>query len=87
MQNLIGKLYDKVIYTENDCIEFGKRLDNVVEETIAPLHENMSEADVETIKEMIYRIVSVAERDGFRLGINATATFIAEALTGVIVTE
>lgn len=87
MKDLIGKLYDKVIYTEDDCIELGKRLDDVVEETIAPLRETMSEADVETIKEMIYRIVSVAERDGFRLGVNATATFIAEALTGVVTTE
>lgn len=46
MQDLIGKLYDKIVCTEDDCIEFGKRLDDVVEETIAPLRERMNEDDV-----------------------------------------
>ena len=87
MQDLIGKLYDKVVCTENDCIELGKRLDEVVEETIEPLRENMCEDDVEMVKEMIYKVLYVAEKDGFRLGVHATVKFISEALTDVVTTE
>lgn len=87
MQDLIGKLYDNIVSTEDDSIKLGKRLDKVVEESIVPLRETMSEDDVETIKEMIYKVVSVAERDGFRLGVNATVTFVLEALVGVITTK
>ena len=71
MQDLIGKLYDKIVCTEDDSINLGMRLDDVVEETIAPLRESMGEDDVETIKEMIYKVVYVAEKDGFRLGAHA----------------
>lgn len=35
MQDLICKMYDKIVCTEDDCIELGKRLDEVVEETTA----------------------------------------------------
>lgn len=87
MQDLIGKLYDKIVCTEDDCIELGKRLDDVVGETIAPLHESMSEDDVEAIKEMIYKVVYVAEKDGFRLGVHAMAKLRSEALNGVVETE
>ena len=69
MQDLIGKMYDKIVATSDDRIALGKRLDKVVEETIAPLHETMSEDEVETIKEMICEILYVAEKDGFRLGV------------------
>lgn len=87
MQDIIGKLYDNIVSIEDDSIELGKRLDKIVEETIVPLRKTMSEDDVETIKEIIYKVVSVAERDGFRLGVNATATFVLEALVGVITTK
>lgn len=87
MQDLIGKMYDKIVCTEDECIELGKRLDDVVEEAIKPLFETMSEEEVENVKEMVYKVVYVAEKDGFRLGIHTTVTFIAEALTGVTVTK
>ena len=87
MQDLVGKIYDKIIVTEDDCIELGKRLDEVVEETIEPLRETMSEDDVEMVKEMIYKVLYVAEKDGFKLGVHATVKFISEALTDVVTTE
>lgn len=87
MQDLVGKIYDKIIVTEDNCIELGKRLDEVVEETIEPLRETMSEDDVEMVKEMIYKVLYVAEKDGFRLGVHATVKFMSEALTGVTITE
>jgi len=87
MQDLVGKIYDKIIVTEDDCIELGKMLDEVVEETIEPLRETMSEDDVEMVKEMIYKVLYVAEKDGFKLGVHATVKFISEALTDVVTTE
>lgn len=84
MQDLIGKIYDKIICTEDDCIELGKSLDDFVEETIEPLRETMSEDDVETIKEMIYTVAYHAEKDGFRLGVHTAVKFMSEALNGLI---
>ncbi|MBQ1173476.1 MAG: hypothetical protein IIX48_12925 [Lachnospiraceae bacterium] len=87
MQDLVGKIYDKIIVTEDGCIELGKRLDAIVEETLEPLRETMNEDDVEMVKEMMYKVLYVAEKDGFRLGVHATVKFMSEALTGVTITE
>ena len=80
MQDLIGKMYDNIVATSDDSIALGKRLDEVVEETIAPLHETMGEDEVETIKEMIYEILYVAEKDGFRLGVYTALKFMSEGM-------
>ena len=84
MQDLIGKMYDKVVATSDESIELGKRLDDIVEETIAPLHETMDEDEVETVKEMIYEILYVAEKDGFRLGVHTALKFISEGMNVTI---
>lgn len=46
-----------------------------------PLYEIFDEEDVETVKEMIYKVVYATEKDGFKLGVYATVKFISEALT------
>lgn len=79
-------MYDKIVCTEGDCIELGKRLDDVVEETIEPLFETMSEDDVEAIKEVIYKVVYVAEKDGFRLGVHTAVKFMTEGMNVLIET-
>ena len=54
MQDFIGKLYDKIVCIEDDKIELGKKFDDEVEETVAPLLESMSEQEVEVIKELFW---------------------------------
>lgn len=87
MQDFIGKLYDKIVCTEDDKIELGKKFDDEFEETIAPLLESMSEQEVEAIKELFYKLAYSAEKNGFRLGVHTTIKFMSEALIGVVETE
>ena len=80
MEDLLSKIYDKVVYYEQDCIRFGKEYDCKVGEIVEPLKTTMSESDVEAIKELIYNASYDAEKYGFMLGVRFIAKLIADAM-------
>lgn len=80
MEDLLSKIYDKVVYYEQDCIRFGKEYDCKVGEIVEPLKTTMSESDVEAIKELIYNASYDAEKYGFMLGARFMAKLIADAM-------
>lgn len=80
MEDLLSKIYDKVVYYEQDCIRFGKEYDCKVGEIVELLKTTMSESDVEAIKELIYNASYDAEKYGFMLSVRFMAKLIADAM-------
>lgn len=83
MEDLLSKIYDKVVCEESDSVQFGKEFDTVVEETLEPLKDNKTEEEVEGIKELIYQISYSAQKNGFRIGVSFVIKFLAE-ICGIV---
>lgn len=80
MEDLLSKIYDKVVFYEKDGIRFGMEYDVRVEELLESLRTTKSESDIEEIKELIYAASYDAEEYGFMLGVHFVAKLIAEAM-------
>ena len=80
MEDLLSKIYDKVVFNEQDYTKLFSDYDCKVEELVEPLKATKSESDIEEIKELIYEASYDAEKYGFMLGVRFTAKFVAEAM-------
>lgn len=80
MEELLSKIYDKVVFYEHLGIQYGNEYDCKVEELVEPLKATKSESDIEEIKELIYAASYDAEKYGFMLGVRFMAKFVAEAM-------
>ena len=80
MEDLLSKIYDKVVCEESDSVQFGKEFDAIVEEMIEPFRSGKEDAEVEEIKELIYRITYFAEKYGFVIGVRFTGKLLTEVM-------
>ena len=80
MEDLLSIIYDKVVCEESDSVQFGKEFDAIVEEMIEPLRSGKEDAEVEEIKELIYRITYFAEKYGFVIGVRFTGKLLTEVM-------
>lgn len=78
MEDLLCKIYEKVICYESDSIQLGKEFDIQVDELLEPLKETMTESKIEAVKELIHTASFKAERYGFVLGVHFMANLLAE---------
>lgn len=82
MEKLLSKIYDMVVFNEKDSIRYGAEFDTYVNELLESMKNNMSESELEEIKEVVYAAVFSAERYGFKLG----ARFLVRLLMEVFET-
>lgn len=80
MEELLSKIYDKVVFFEQDGIQFCSEYDRKVNELVEPLKTTRTESDIEEIMELIYAASYDAEKYGFMLGVRFMAKFMAEAM-------
>ena len=78
MEDLVSKIYDRVAFYEKDGISLNKEFDTVVEETLEPLKDDKTEAEIEEIKELIYQTSYTAQKNAFRIGVSFIIKFFAE---------
>lgn len=83
MEELLSKIYDKVVFDEQESITLGRKLDVLVDESLKPLENVKTETEIEDIKELIYNAVYSAEKDGFYMGVHFAAKLFAEIMGGV----
>lgn len=79
MENLIDKIYDKVIFQEKEYTDLGKKFDEEVEKMVAPLYEIFERSEVEKLRVTIYDIAYLSQKDGFKLGVGMAMQFVQEA--------
>ena len=75
---LLGRLYDRMAYWEDDAKLLDEEYDGIVEELLAPLRETMEEAEVNRISDTIYRAAYQARKNGFMVGARFTARLLFE---------
>ena len=78
MEKLLSKIYDLVVFNEKDSIRYGTEFEVFIQELLEPLEKNMSEEELETVRETIYVTAREAERYGFKLGARFMAKLLQE---------
>lgn len=78
MEDLLSKIYDKIVFYEKDGMKCGKEFDTVVSEILKPLKESRTEEEIEEIRELVYQAAYSAEKYGFYVGVRFVVRFFAE---------
>lgn len=82
MENLLAKLYDRIVYWEEDSTWMNLEYDQTVCAILEPLKGSKTEGEISEISETIYAATYQARKDGFMLGARCMASLLAEAFNG-----
>ena len=80
MEELLAKIYDRIVSYAKACISLGTEFDQKVAEKLDPMKESISEDELEKLKELIYLAAFLDEKDGFRLGVKFMLKLLKEIL-------
>ena len=80
MKDMWSKLFGKILFYEQDFVEYGRFLDRDITQIIEPLKQSMAEEELDVIKDMMYSASYSAEKYGFYLGIRTALTMFMEAM-------
>lgn len=80
MKDMWSKFSGKILFYEQDFVEYGRLLDRDITQIIEPLKQSMTEEELDVIKDMMYSSSYSAEKYGFYLGIRTAITMFVEAM-------
>ena len=80
MEELLSKIYERIVFYEKDCISLGTEFDRKLAKKLAALKVSISDDEMEKLRELIYWVALLEEKDGFRLGLRFTLKLLAEIL-------
>lgn len=79
MDKLLKKIFDDIISYEKDFIKMDAIVNREIEKHTAEYQEKMNIEETEELKNLLYEITKISEREGFFLGIRyAVRIFFAE---------
>lgn len=81
MNELLKKIYESVIYYEKDTVEMGSRVEVEIHKLIKQYPEQLTDKDIEQIKNLLYQTALTAEQEGFQLGIKYTLKMLFDLLS------
>ena len=80
MEELLSKIYERIVFYEKDCISLGTEFDRKLATKLAALKGSISDDEMEKLRELLYWVALLEEKDGFRLGVRFTLKLLAEIL-------
>ena len=80
MEELLSKIYERIVFYEKDCISLGTEFDRKLAKKLAALKGSISDDEMEKLRELLYWVALLEEKDGFRLGVRFTLKLLAEIL-------
>lgn len=69
MDKLLQKIFERVIYYEEDVQDAEKRLEDKMHDLLRPYLNQYSDEDMESIKNLVYAVEVKAMQEGYRIGI------------------
>ena len=78
MQDLLKKTYDKVLYYEQEYIESGKQLDEVVNNLVEQYKVELDEKEIEKLRDLIHTVSYTARYEGFKLVVKTVLQTLIE---------
>lgn len=80
MNELLKKIYEKVISQEEDIFQMDKRINDCMEEYISCYKEDFSEKDMERIRDCVYYAVLTSQIEAFQMGMKYTVKTLLSIL-------
>ena len=81
MKELLMKFYQEVISKEEEVIETDRHTNERIEEYISRYDEVFSEKDMERLRDCVYYVVLISEREAFYTGMKYTLKLMLSLLT------
>jgi len=81
MKNLMERIFDEILYYEEDCSKTTQKIEKHIDELTAPYKDNLSQQDTEKLKDLLYSASKAAQQEGFILGMKYLAKFIIGLLS------
>lgn len=81
MNELLKKIYESVITYEKDTVEMGSRVEIEINKLIKPYAEQLTDKEMEQLKNLLYQTALTAEQEGFQLGIKYTLKLLFDLLS------
>ncbi|MDE6904858.1 MAG: hypothetical protein K2P76_08000 [Lachnospiraceae bacterium] len=69
MAKLLEKIFDEIITYEKDFIIMDAGIGREIEKRIRVYQKAMNEEEIEELKNLLYEMTKISEREGFFLGI------------------
>ena len=69
MKRLLRKIFDEIIIYEKDYIEMDAEINKEIDKYITEYIKNMNSEEIEELKNLLYEITKISEREGFFLGL------------------
>ena len=67
MEELLSKIYERIVFYEKDCISLGTEFDRKLAKKLAALKGSISDDEMEKLRELLYWVALLEEKDGFML--------------------
>lgn len=80
MNELLKKIYEKVISQEEDIFQMDKHINDCMEEYISRYKEDFSEKDMERIRDCVYYAVLTSQIEAFQMGMKYTVKTLLSIL-------
>ena len=80
MEELLSKIYERIVFYEKDCISLGTEFDWKLAKQLAALKGSISDDEMEKRRELLYWVALLEEKDGCRWGVRFTLKLLAEIL-------
>lgn len=80
MERVLESIFDKIVFEGSLYNELGMKLDEEVDQVIAPYVDSLEEEQIEKLKAMIYKVSYTAEKQGFYLGMHMLLEILYESL-------
>lgn len=77
MKKLFKKIFDDVITYEKDFIEMDAGINKEIEKHLTKYEEKMNNEEMENLKNLLYEIINISEREGFFLGLQYAARILS----------
>ncbi len=81
MNNLLERIFDEIIYHEEDSWLITQNIEKHIDELITPYKDTLSQKDIEKLKDLMYCSAKNAEQEGFELGMKYLTKFIMNLLS------
>lgn len=69
MKDLLKKIYNDVLVYESDVVKINKQVDEEINRLVKPYTKQISDNEMEKLKEMLSMAVLTAEQAGFENGV------------------
>ena len=81
MKEIWEKIYEKVIYQDEDVQKVEKELDLEIQKFLMAYESKFNKNDLETIRDLMYAIESKSMKEGFWLGARYVLSLLVSTLS------